>query len=393
MDKKLVVAVDLGNSKIAVAVAHKINETLDLIDLVQVPSSNLIKNGVVQNSNNLYLKINDIIEKIATNHKIRIGKFAFAVAPHTLASKSINVECSAGNDLKNAESNLKSKAKNIEIANRQIIDVIPIEMSFGVNARGNFLALSLTNSVKELTERATSTLKTSFETERLITPLVEAEMFLSEEQKKNGCALIDFGAGCTSVAVYKDGCLRLCITVPLGGNHITSDIAARYRVDFNTAEQIKTKIGVCSSKFLDTDKAFNINETIDIQQKELSEVICERQSETVNFILQEFENQSITIENLVITGGASKLECLPEFLEEAFAKEVNSVNLTIKTNGTEQKVSAENALLISLLKKCDMDCTKIIGKSKGGKETRETKKSGGWITLDVFKDNETSLDN
>ena len=49
---------------------------------------------------------------------------------------------------------------------------------------------------------------------------------LSEEERRQGCALLDCGAETTTLSLYKDGYFASMITIPLGGNNITRDICS-----------------------------------------------------------------------------------------------------------------------------------------------------------------------
>src|SRR6185436_11089019 len=48
---------------------------------------------------------------------------------------------------------------------------------------------------------------------------------LAADEMALGVTLLDMGAGCTSVAVFREGALVHADTVPLGGQHVTADIA------------------------------------------------------------------------------------------------------------------------------------------------------------------------
>lgn len=57
-----------------------------------------------------------------------------------------------------------------------------------------------------------------------MSPIVLADRFLTDEQKRIGCALIDFGAACTTVSVYHKGALATLRVIPLGSHNITTDL-------------------------------------------------------------------------------------------------------------------------------------------------------------------------
>ena len=62
-------------------------------------------------------------------------------------------------------------------------------------------------------------------TQFVLNPLASSEAILSETEREMGVAVIDLGAGTTDIAIYVKGDVFHANVLPVGGNHITSDIA------------------------------------------------------------------------------------------------------------------------------------------------------------------------
>ena len=62
-------------------------------------------------------------------------------------------------------------------------------------------------------------------------------------KKKLGICLIDFGAGTTDIAIFKNGALQHSCSIPFAGDQITNDIALGLRIPIKDAEEIKKKYG------------------------------------------------------------------------------------------------------------------------------------------------------
>lgn len=77
----------------------------------------------------------------------------------------------------------------------------------------------------------------------VLTPLAAAEAVLGAEERDQGSALVDMGAGTTDVLVFARGALTHTAVLPLGGNHVTSDIAAGLRTPLRDAELLKRRHG------------------------------------------------------------------------------------------------------------------------------------------------------
>jgi cell division protein FtsA len=70
-------------------------------------------------------------------------------------------------------------------------------------------------------------------------PVAESIPLLTKKQKVAGVALINIGAGVTSILVYENNIPLLVSTIPVGGDDITKDIALGLKITLEDAEEIK----------------------------------------------------------------------------------------------------------------------------------------------------------
>ena len=91
--------------------------------------------------------------------------------------------------------------------------------------------------------------------------LASAEATLTPEETEIGVALVDIGGGTSDIAVYANGAIRYTSVLPLGGNHITNDIAIGLRTPLEEAEKIKKKYGCAMSNMV------GANETIEVPER------------------------------------------------------------------------------------------------------------------------------
>ncbi len=78
---------------------------------------------------------------------------------------------------------------------------------------------------------------------RVVLNIICSSMVLSREEKEMGVALVDIGAGVTTVAVFARGKLCHVKALPIGGDHVTSDLAIGLRTTITAAEEIKLQYG------------------------------------------------------------------------------------------------------------------------------------------------------
>ena len=161
-------------------------------------------------------------------------------------------------------------------------------------------------------------------TKKYFTADTTAKAVLSSSEMENGVALIDFGAGSTSVTIYQDNIMRHYASIPFGGKSITDDIKSECQISDRLAENIKLAFGACMP-----DKLQSLSEKVihilgngiepdkKLPVKYLSEIITARVEEIMMAILYEI-NQSGFADSLrsgiVITGGSAQLPNLGNFI-------------------------------------------------------------------------------
>ena len=156
--------------------------------------------------------------------------------------------------------------------------------------------------------------------------LTASEAILSRRQKELGVVCIDIGASSTSVAVYEEGSLIFSSVVPVGGEHVTSDIALGGRIAIDLAEKLKVEYGdIAFAKREDlADEEIDLSkmsrsETSVISRKFLSEIARARYAEIfymVNTELKRVGRDGMLPEGAVITGGGAKMKNLIDMAKD-----------------------------------------------------------------------------
>lgn len=136
-----------------------------------------------------------------------------------------------------------------------------------------------------------------------------SQALLTETEKELGVLLVDIGGDTTSMTAFYEGGAIYSAVLPIGGNHITNDIAIGLRARLEEAEKIKFKL---SSLTKDTIDEFDITEfglENDKNQVALIKKIIElRLQEIFDLILLELEKEGLTKKlkaGFVITGGGA----------------------------------------------------------------------------------------
>jgi cell division protein FtsA len=141
---------------------------------------------------------------------------------------------------------------------------------------------------------------------------------LVEDEMELGVILIDMGGSTTSFAVFHEGQLRHAECIPIGGSHVTMDIARGFSTTMTNAERIKTLYGSAIPSVAD-DREMIIIPLVGEKRGEgvnqmprsaLVSVIKPRIEETFEYVrnrLLKARADSLTSQRVVLTGGASQL--------------------------------------------------------------------------------------
>ncbi|KAF8818893.1 cell division protein FtsA [Rickettsia endosymbiont of Cardiosporidium cionae] len=168
----------------------------------------------------------------------------------------------------------------------------------------------------------------------IVSSYASALSCLDDEEKKLGAILIDIGSHVTCLSVFFNNNAVYFNHVPIGGWHITEDIARQFAININAAEKIKILYGqsivnnlykdhVIRLDDFDNNNAYTSN--ISITSTDLAKVIHNK----MHSILQKIQTQynQIDIDNLiarkiVLTGGGACLQKVKNLVADVFNKQV-----------------------------------------------------------------------
>ena len=160
----------------------------------------------------------------------------------------------------------------------------------------------------------------------ILQPLASARAVLSEDEKDLGVCLIDIGGGTTDVAVFTHGAIRHTAVVPIAGDQITNDIAMALRTPTADAEAIKVRHGVALRQLADPNQMLEVpgigeRGSRSLSRQTLAEVIEPRVEELyslVQQVLRESGFEELLSSGLVLTGGSAVMRGMVELGEEIF---------------------------------------------------------------------------
>ena len=166
----------------------------------------------------------------------------------------------------------------------------------------------------------------------VLEPLASGEAVLSDVEREMGVVLADIGGGTTDIAIFIEGSIWHTVVLPMGGEHITQDIAIGLRTPFTTAEEIKIKYGNTSSKNVQIDEtldvtAFGEGGPQQVSRLFLTQIIEARVEEIFELIRQEIKRSGydgLLPAGVVLCGGTADLAGIRDVARE-------QLNLPVRT--------------------------------------------------------------
>ncbi len=211
--------------------------------------------------------------------------------------------------------------------NREIIHVIPKDYRLddqknikdplgmhGVRLEMNALAVSGSTSHLKNIARSLEQAGTSAES-FVVEPLAAAEAVLHQKQKELGTVLVNIGGSTTSLAVFEDGDVLHLTVLPVGGGHITNDIAIGLRTSIDVAEAVKLQYGSAAPEEISKKEEIDLNlfdsqEEGTVSRRHIAEIIEARLSEIFTFVNAELKaigREGLLPGGAVLVGGGALL--------------------------------------------------------------------------------------
>jgi cell division protein FtsA len=330
MEEPIIVGIDIGTSKICTLVARVEDGSNLRILGVGIEPSHGLRKGTVVDINAASLAVSRAVEKAERTSGFEINAALVSLAgSHVSSINSRGVVGISGGivDLDDIDRALDA-AQAIAIPhNREIIHVIQrgfiIDGQDGIRTPVGMHGYRLEVEAHIITASA-STMENLRQcvgasgievSQFVLNPLASGEIVLSETERQMGVAVVDIGGGTTDMAIYIDGDVWHTLVLPIGGNHVTSDIAHGLRLPISQAEEIKLKFGHAQESAVNPEEQFTIrsfggDSPERIKRAELAFIIEARMEEIFRYVVREIKRSGydgLLPAGIVLTGGSSLL--------------------------------------------------------------------------------------
>ena len=154
---------------------------------------------------------------------------------------------------------------------------------------------------------------------RTVASLAAGEVTLDRKQKESGVCVLDIGAATTNLLVIEDGEVEHIAVIPMGGIHITNDLAIGLKTDLDIAELVKVKHATLDKR-VSGETSFVVKGEEVVFDRDMMRIIVEaRVEEILEFAdheLKRIRRSRKLPGGVVLTGGSAKLPGLAEFTKE-----------------------------------------------------------------------------
>jgi cell division protein FtsA len=280
------------------------------------------------------------------------------------ASHSIAVELAInGHQIVDADiSKVLEQGKNLQIAeDRDLVHLLPVDFSIdgnrGIKDPCGMAGQSLAAKMHIVTAASGPKRNLATVVERchlsiqnyVVSPYASGLACLVEDEIDLGVTVIDMGGGTTTIAIFFDGSVIFTDSLPIGGTHVTNDIARGLSTSIIEAERLKTLHGSATLSTVDDRELIEVPQIGDDTQFPMSQVpksklvgiIQPRLEEVLELIKSSIVNsglENIAGRRVVLTGGASQLPGLSDLAQIVLNKQVR-LGRPIRTNGLADAVS------------------------------------------------------
>ncbi|MBU0455422.1 MAG: cell division protein FtsA [Pseudomonadota bacterium] len=340
-EKKLIVGIDIGTSKVVAVVGEVSSQGVVNVVGVGSSASKGLKRGVVVNIESTVNSIKHAIEEAELMAGCDIhAAYAGIAGSHIRSLNSHGIVAIRDQEVTQTDvDRVIDAAKAVAIpADQKILHILPQEFVIDnqdcihepvgmsgvrLEAKVHIVtgAVSAAQNIVKCVKRCG--LQVS---DMILEQLASSYSVLTEDEKELGVCLIDIGGGTTDIAIFTDGAIRHTAVIPIAGDQVTNDIAIALRTPTQNAEEIKLKHGCALVELALSNETFEVSSVGNrpgrkLPKQVLSEVCEPRYEELFSLVRAEIRRsgfEDLIAAGIVLTGGASMIPGAIDLAERIF---------------------------------------------------------------------------
>lgn len=327
MEKEaVIVAIEFGSSKVS-GIAGKMKEgTMQIIAYAEDRTPDCVKRGVVYNIEKTTQSIRNVVGRLESTLKQKVSRVYVGLGGQSVQSVLSTIQSNMQTPTCITQSHIDSITEESHKVSREdyeLIGYFPQEYVVdsnvavdpvgivGTNLEGRYLNIIANRKLR-------NNIDTCFDNTDItiagykVSAYELARNILTDTEKRSGCALIDLGAGTTTVVIFKNNIVRLLTTIPLGYNNIIHDLCS-LQIEESEAVQLLMKYGngTPGEEYLaDTEEPedYTTSDGRTIKIAEIQFIIEARLNEILSNVRTQISKSEFftsLLGGVVITGGGS----------------------------------------------------------------------------------------
>jgi len=340
-DKKMIVGLDIGTSKV-VAIVGEIGPEgqIEIVGIGSHPSKGM-KKGVVVNIESTVQSIQRAVEEAELMAGCQIHSVYVGIAgSHIRSLNSHGIVAIKDREVYAHDlERVIDAAQAVAIpADQKILHILPQEYVIdnqegikeplgmsGVRLEAKVHLVTCAVNAAQNIEKCIR--RCGLEVEEIILEqLASSYSVLTDDERELGVCLVDIGGGTTDIAIFTDGSIRHTGVIPIAGDQVTNDIAMALRTPTQHAEEIKIRYACALTQLAGADETIKVPSVgdrapRDLSRQALAEVVEPRYDELFTLVQAELRRSGYEDKvpaGVVLSGGTSKMEGVVELAEEIF---------------------------------------------------------------------------
>src|SRR5512139_1795819 len=255
---EIIVGLDIGTTKVACIAGEVTEDGIDIIGIGTAPTKTAIRRGSITNIDMTVSAIQQAVDEAENMAGCEISQVYAAISgAHVKGLNSNGIVAVKDKEVRDADiARVIDQAKAVAIPmDRQVLHVLPqqyvVDDQDGIRDPLGMAGVRLEAKVHMVTTAVASVQNVVKCANRcniqvadiVLESLASSQAVLEDDEKELGVALVDIGGGTCDLMVYCDGAIVHTSVLPLGGGHVTNDIATVLRTPLDSAEKIKRKYG------------------------------------------------------------------------------------------------------------------------------------------------------
>ncbi|MGN6582829.1 MAG: cell division protein FtsA [Rhizobiaceae bacterium] len=349
---------DIGSSKICCIIArlkpcdenqqlHGRTHKIQVLGIGHQKSRG-VKSGVVIDLDRAEQAIRLAVDAAERMARLTIDSLIVNVSAGRLKSESFSATVNLGGhevDASDIKRVLTAGAKQVLRAERQVVHSLPVAFSLDTERGvrdprgmiGEALGVDmhvLSGDAAPLRNLELAVNRCHLSVERMVaTPYASGLSTLVHDEAEMGAACIDMGGGTTTMSIFAEGKFVYADVMPIGGNHVTLDMAKGLSTRIEDAERLKVMHGSALPASVDDRDIVSVQpiggeETdvpVQVPRSVMTRIIRARIDETLEIIRDRLNRSGYgnnVGKRVVLTGGASQLTGLPEAARRILGRNV-----------------------------------------------------------------------